>query len=182
MASSVPSLESCHLGFAVRRMTNLEEIREADEYHVLDMLRWPSHLYDAAYKICEHLTREVGAFHGQVGSERRSERQEAVAEVLLHYQNYVKRVEGDGYEKEEMELITREDEHAMEATVGVTGRFDRRFRKCRSCRCVCCRTSWGAAVWTCGTSRAACRARTCSTCWRGSRARPSTWARRWWRA
>ena len=48
-------------------MTNVEELKAVSSYNVLDMFRWPTHLYPSAIAICKFLTRGAGMFSGQVG-------------------------------------------------------------------------------------------------------------------
>lgn len=106
----------------MRRMTNIEELRADSPYHVLDMFRWPTHLYRPAIDICKFLTREVGVFSGQVGMKKRFDGKEAVAEVVLHYPNYEK--DDDG----EPELITEEEEQELEVMVCVMRALHTRFQ------------------------------------------------------
>lgn len=90
-------------------MVNLEEVKNNSEYHVLDMLRVPSHLYGVVTQICEELVRPT---LGKTG-------QEAVAEIILHHESYEKRDDEGRYE-----LLLYEDERRLESSVGARGAFE----------------------------------------------------------
>lgn len=89
----------------MKRMVNIEEVKNDSEYHVLDMLRVSTHLYPVVTRICEELTKNTVGRTGQ----------EAVAEVILHHESYEKRDDEGRYE-----LILYEDERMMENAVGLS--------------------------------------------------------------
>ena len=82
-------------------MVNIEELTDDHEYHVLDMLRIPTHLYPAMNTICEYITRRGNACVGQA----------AVIELLLHASSY-ERKQDDGYT-----LLTDDDLNELEQEV-----------------------------------------------------------------
>lgn len=100
---SLVSLLFIHLSieFSVRKMVNIEELSDDHTYHVLDMLRIPSHLYNAMTTICEYITRRGNACIGQA----------AVIELLLHASSY-ERKQDNGYT-----LLTDDDLNELEQEV-----------------------------------------------------------------
>ena len=124
-------------------MVDLNKIDDRSLYHVLDMLRIPTHLYRTVTRLCEVIVSHGSSQEGdnpnpqenpdnstgpaesstQRGIHRILRGQEAVAEVILHASMYMSTTSSG-----QSVLISDEVEQVMENEVQMMGRVKSRFQ------------------------------------------------------